>query len=95
MSINRVSTVLQNICTWYHKPEDHSMNPVRSFLSSQRRSQRDPYRNEMVFCEIVVPVEISIPATFHCFLATRILRADIQSCQEAHFWAQVLLLKLA
>jgi hypothetical protein len=94
MSINRVSTFLQNICTWYHKPEDHSMIQVIP-IKSTKVTQPDPHRNEMVFCEIVDPVELSIPATFHCFMVTRILRADIQSCQKAHFWAQVLLLKLA
>jgi hypothetical protein len=34
------------------------------------------------FCEILVPMEISIPAKFYCFMATRFLRADIQNCQK-------------
>jgi hypothetical protein len=39
----------------------------------------------MFFCEIVVPMEISIPAKFYCFMATRLLRADIQICQITRF----------
>jgi hypothetical protein len=43
----------------------------------------------MIFCEILVPMEISIPAKFYCSVATRFLTADIRSCQKANFWAQV------
>jgi hypothetical protein len=38
----------------------------------------------MIFCGIVVPMEVSIPAKFYCFMATRFLRADIQSCPKIH-----------
>jgi hypothetical protein len=41
----------------------------------------------MITCEIVVPVEISIPAKFCWFMATRFLRADIQSCKKTRFLA--------
>jgi hypothetical protein len=41
---------------------------------------------EWFFCEIVVRIEISIPAKFYCFMATRFLTADIQSSQKTHFF---------
>jgi hypothetical protein len=44
------------------------------------------------FYETVVPKEISIPAKFYCFMATRFFRADIRSCQPV-FRAQVALEK--
>jgi hypothetical protein len=57
-------------------------------MSNQHRSQPDPLRIELFFCEIVVPMEIlSIPAKFYCFMATRVLRADIQSCQKNSFFS--------
>jgi hypothetical protein len=40
----------------------------------------------MIFCEIVVPIEISIPAKFYCLMATRFSTADIQSCQKNAFF---------
>jgi hypothetical protein len=52
----------------------------------------------MNFCEIVAPMEINIPAKFHCFMATRFLKADIQSCQKTLFFlkgAQAVLEKVA
>jgi hypothetical protein len=39
----------------------------------------------MIFREIVVPMEASIPAKFYWFTATRFLRVDIQSCQKTNF----------
>jgi hypothetical protein len=54
-------------------------------MSNQHRSQPDTPQNWMNFCEIVIPMEISIPAKFYCFMATRFLRADILSCQETNF----------
>jgi hypothetical protein len=39
----------------------------------------------MIFCDIVVPIEISIPAKFYCLIATKFLTADIQSCQKMRF----------
>jgi hypothetical protein len=59
--------------------------------SNQRRKETfptRPHQNWMIFCEIVVPTEIRIPAKFYCFMATRFLRADIQSCKT--FNAQVM-----
>lgn len=47
------------------------------------------------FCENVVSVEVSIPVTSDCFMATKILRAEIQSFQIAGFYAQDLLQKVA
>jgi hypothetical protein len=43
----------------------------------------------MTVCEIVVPMEKSIPAKFYSFTATRFLTADIQNCQKSAFSAQV------
>jgi hypothetical protein len=37
-------------------------------------------------CEIVVPIEISIPAKFYCFMATSFLASGIQSCQKTRFF---------
>jgi hypothetical protein len=37
----------------------------------------------MIFCEIVVPMEVSIPAKFYCFMATRF-------CQK-EFWGTIFL----
>jgi hypothetical protein len=54
-----------------------------------------PPQNWMIYCEIVVPVEISIPAKFYCFMATSFLSEDIQSCQKTRFSAQVVLYKVA
>jgi hypothetical protein len=34
------------------------------------------------FSETVVPMEVSIPAKFYCFMGTRILKADIQSSKN-------------
>jgi hypothetical protein len=39
----------------------------------------------MIFCEIIVPMEISILAKFCCFMDTTVWTADIQSCQKAYF----------
>jgi hypothetical protein len=54
---------------------------------TQKRDISKPTPSELndFFCEIVVPMEISIPAKFYCFMATRFLKADIQSCQKTHF----------
>jgi hypothetical protein len=54
----------------------------------------------MIFCDIVVPMGISIPAKFYCFMATRFLTADIQICKKKKkkknlFWPQVFLEKVA
>jgi hypothetical protein len=40
----------------------------------------------MSFWEIVVPTEIIMSAKFYCFMATRFLTADIQSCQKTSFF---------
>jgi hypothetical protein len=49
-----------------------------------------------MICEIVVPMEISIPAKFYCFMNTRFLTAYIQICQKKRvFLAQVVLEKVA
>jgi hypothetical protein len=40
----------------------------------------------MIFCEIVVPMEIGIPAKFDYFMATGFLRIDIRSCQKKVFF---------
>jgi hypothetical protein len=53
--------------------------------SNQYRKETFPTRppqNRMIFCEIVVPVGVSIPAKFYCFIATRFLRANIQNCKK-------------
>jgi hypothetical protein len=64
--------------------------------TEKRHFQPDPLRTESFFCEIVVPVEISIPARFYCFMATRLLTADIQSCQKTRFFlTQVVLENVA
>jgi hypothetical protein len=34
------------------------------------------------FCEIVVQIEISIPAKFYCFMPTGFLTADVQFCKK-------------
>jgi hypothetical protein len=39
----------------------------------------------MIYCEIVVTMEISISAKFSCFMSTRLLRADIQNCRKTFF----------
>jgi hypothetical protein len=54
-------------------------------MSNQHRSQPDPHQNLMIFCEIVVPMEISIPAKLYCFMVNRFLKADIWSCQKTCF----------
>jgi hypothetical protein len=64
-------------------------------VKSTHVTQPDPLRTELFFCEIVVPMEISIPAKFYCFMATIFLEADIQSYQKRVFWAQVVLEKVA
>jgi hypothetical protein len=46
--------------------------------------QPNPLRIQWFF-DIEVPMEISIPAKFYWFLATRFLRADIQSWQKTCF----------
>jgi hypothetical protein len=51
-------------------------------MSNQHGSQPDRLRIELFFCEIVVPMEISIPAKFYCFMATKFFRSDIQSCKK-------------
>jgi hypothetical protein len=47
----------------------------------------------MISCEIVVQMQVSIPAKFYCFMATSFLTAYIQSCQRTCFLAQVFLEK--
>jgi hypothetical protein len=55
-------------------------------MSNQHRSQLDPLRIERL-CEIVVAMDISIPAKFYCFKTIRFLRGDIKSCQKnSFFW---------
>jgi hypothetical protein len=55
----------------------------------------------MIFCEIVVSMEMSIPDIFYCYMATRFLRADVWSCQKLTWGggggggAQVVLEKVA
>jgi hypothetical protein len=48
----------------------------------KRHFQTRPTHNWQIFCKIVVPMEISIPAKFYCFDATRFLRADIWICRK-------------
>jgi hypothetical protein len=33
-------------------------------------------------CEFIVPMEICMPAKFYCFMATRLLRVNTQSCRK-------------
>jgi hypothetical protein len=62
--------------------------------STQKRDISNPTPSELNnFCDIVVPIEISIPAKFYCFMATRFLRADIQSCQKNSLFGHKLLKK--
>jgi hypothetical protein len=54
--------------------------------STQKRDfQPDP--SELIFFgNIVDPVEVLILAKCYCFMATRFLRVDIQSCQKNCFF---------
>jgi hypothetical protein len=45
-----------------------------------------PPHNWMIFCEITVPNEISIPAKFYCFMATRFWTADIKFVKKHVFF---------
>jgi hypothetical protein len=46
-------------------------------IPCQINTGHNPTHSEFIFCEVVVPMEISIPAKFYCFIATTFLRADI------------------
>jgi hypothetical protein len=64
--------------------------------SAQKRGISNLNPSELnVFCEIVVPMEISIRTKFYCFMATRFLTADIQSCQKMRFFGTSSLRKVA
>jgi hypothetical protein len=82
-----------NLC----QRRNHAWAPFTggSFHVKSTQVTTRPPQNWMTFCEIVVPMEISIPAKFSCFMNTRFLRADIQRCQKLVFWAQVVLEKVA
>jgi hypothetical protein len=66
---------------------DRSMFPFLhgSFHVKSTQVTTWPPQNWMIFCDIVVPMEISIPVKFYCFIATRFLTADIQSCPKTRF----------
>jgi hypothetical protein len=73
--------------------KQYKLSACGSFhVKSTQVTNRLP-QNWMISCEIVVPMEISIAAKFHWFMATRVLRADIQSCQKTSFLARSCLWK--
>jgi hypothetical protein len=41
----------------------------------------------MIFCGIVVPIEMGVPVKFCSFVAAGGFREDIQSCQRTYFLA--------
>jgi hypothetical protein len=79
-----MSELLQQYVICKKSNKSHSM-------SKQHRKETFltwPLRIGWVFCEIIFPVEKSIPAKFSCCMATRILRPQIQSFQKTIFLAQ-------
>jgi hypothetical protein len=69
---------------------------VKRVIPRQINTGHNPTPSELNdFCDIVVTMEISIPAKFYCFMATRFLTAHIQSCQKLVYLAQVVLEKVA
>jgi hypothetical protein len=60
---------------------------MESFHVKSTQVTTRPLQKWMIFCEIVVSIEISISAKFYCFMATRFLAVDIKSCQKTHFFS--------
>jgi hypothetical protein len=60
---------------------------LRPFLVKSTEVTTQPTQNWINFCDIIVSVEVSIPAKFYCSVATRFWRGDIQNCQKNCFGA--------
>jgi hypothetical protein len=76
----------RNVAHVWEKEQDEDLKKLK-LIPCQIKTGHNPTPSEFNdFCQIVVPMERSIPAKFYCLKGTRVLTADIQICQKSSFF---------